>query len=260
MYNNHMEKEQKNTLITFLYLLLFYLACKFLPFEKIPGPNFVAPLLQALVLLGILIFVLLEEKKCQIPRKEGTQNPFLSFPLFLICFSNLLYLLCFQIAPSKTVDVPLFLSETLVTFFSITIEELLFRSLLFPFFQSLIQGKHSDELSILVSSACFSLMHAINFIGNAPLSVVMQMGYTLFLGVVLASITLYHKRGIYLAISFHFFFNFINSDLINALFSYQINLNYVLFNLTFGVLALLYLFFLYHRHQKGNENVTGHRN
>ena len=103
-------------------------------------------------------------------------------------------------------------------------------------------------------------MHAINFIGNAPLSVLMQMGYTLFLGVVLASITLYHKRGIYLAISFHFFFNFINSDLINALFSYQINLNYVLFNLAFGVLALLYLFFLYHRHQKGNENVTGHRN
>jgi membrane protease YdiL (CAAX protease family) len=249
-----MDKKTSNLLFSFLYLLAFYLAIKFIPFEKMTSFSWFPVMMQSLCLVLLLAMILYEVKKNGLVhrKKENHLNYLLLIPLILGCASNLLYCLFFQVAPSVSFDPVLFPLNSFKTLLSVSIEELLFRFFFLEFLICFIKdGKWKNVLVVLFSSLAFSLMHVVNFFGNAPLSVLIQIGYTFLLGGILSYLALMFESPI-VPILGHFLFNYLNTDIFVCLYSVEINLSYVLFSIGIGLILLIYLFVLYDLDRRKN--------
>lgn len=87
-------------------------------------------------------------------------------------------------------------------------EEFLFRGILVSSLSDTFKGRHGVFLTVLVSSAVFSLFHFINLAsGSAFIPVLMQVGYSFLIGAMLA--TLYIKTGgLWLCVIIHALFDF----------------------------------------------------
>lgn len=251
-----MKKETQNALLSFFYLLCLYLAVQLLPLSRWIPIHWVVTLVKiALEALLILLSIHEIRKGKMIWPKERISFLF-SLPFLLVCVSNLLYAWIFRL-PLERGGTEDFLLQTIEYLFSTTLEEMIFRIVLIYCFLLIFEKKkEKKELSLLLSALCFSLMHAINFFGNDPLSVLMQMGYTFYLGVLLGFFALYMDT--YLLPSFaHFLFNFLNNTLFSYLFpGVEITLSYVLFSVGIGVLVLLYFIFVYILKVKKKEHVS----
>lgn len=247
-----MTNKAEKLLYSFLYLFALYLAIRLLPLRKWFGSYTWAFLLVQFILLSVLVVLTVYESKRSLlkpVRNENHPNFLLLLPLLIGCSSNILYCLCFQIKAESTFTY-LFFLETLNTLAGVVVEELLFRYFFFAFLGELFQGKKNEKLFVIFfSSLAFGLMHCINFFGNNPLSVLMQIGYTFLLGILLGSLSYLYETPL-IPILGHFFFNFLNTDVFNHLYSVDVNVSYVLFSIGIGLLVLGYLGLLYYLYRR----------
>ncbi len=253
-----MDKKTSNLLFTFLYLLAFYLAIKFIPFEKLDFTSWLPMLLQVISLLLLLAWIIHETRKNGLSdrRNENHISYLLCIPYLLGCSSNLLYCLFFQKEVIIDFDALSFVLKTFDTLFGVAIEELLFRFFLVEFLLSLLKdGKWKNMLVILYSSLFFSLMHVINFYGNAPLNVLIQMGYTFALGLILGTVALLYETPVLVVIG-HFLFNYLNMDVYSCFYDVEINVSYVLFSVGIVIILLVYLVLLYDLDRRKKKRVS----
>ncbi len=253
-----MEKKTSNLLFTFLYLLSFYLAIKLVPFEKLNSVSFLPSLLRTICFCILLFLMLHEIKKNQIQHRRNPNHLSILFlvPFLLVCSSNLLYCFFFHEKQVISFDAQSFILSTIETLFSVTIEEILFRIFFIEFlFSFLKDGRWKNLLVILFSALAFSFMHVLNFFGNAPLAVLLQIGYTFYLGLIFGVMALFFESPI-LSIVFHFLFNFLNMNLYNCLYDVEITSKYVLFSFLLGFVLLIYLFVVYDLSRRKNNHVS----
>ncbi len=242
-----MDKEKKNFLYTFLYLLALYLGVKMVPFEKWIKISWIVELLKTVSYLLLLLLALWECKKENMKpnRKEPHLNYLFLIPLFLGPCSNLLYGLMFQSETGQGFDA-YFAFTAIETLECVILEEILFRLILFTFLQKVVENeKRTDVIVILLDSLFFSLMHAVNFFGNNPLNVFLQMGYTFILGVVLSNLAINFETP-FVPVFGHFLFNFLNTDLAVRIYSFDMSkVNYLLFSVAIALFVVLYTVGLY---------------
>ena len=253
-----MEKKTKNLLFTFLYLLAFYLAIRFIPFEKLDFTTSLPSLLQVILLLVLFCWMLYEIRKNGLTfrKKENHLSYLCCLPLIVGCMSNILYCLIFQKEMTISFDAVSFIFTTFKTLSGVAVEELLFRFFFLEFLLLFLKdGKWKNILVILYSSLAFSLMHVINFYGNAPLSVLLQIGYTFVLGLALGFVALMFETPS-LVILGHFLFNYLNTDVYVCLYNVDIDASYVLFSVGIVIILFLYLLVLYDLDRRKNQRDT----
>ena len=101
--------------------------------------------------------------------------------------------------------------------------------------------KHKSKLqSLIYSSLIFGSVHLLNIssLGSIPI-ILVQVGYTFFLGMILGIIYLSSKN-ILLPIIFHILFNFINDILVIELFPIKWDITFFLVNILVGIIVSLY--------------------
>ena len=246
-YNGCMNKSKKNIFYTFLYLLLLYLGMKLIPFEKISDNQYLVDGIQLVVFLILLFLCFYEVRKSKAvllnSSKEQT-TPLLLILLLPLIFSNLIYGMIFNVQPiSSNNNTFLFVITSIIC---VIIEEIVFRFFLTEFFFSIFKDNRNKELLVITLQAiCFSMMHCINFFGGNPLSVLMQLGYTLFLGFVLGLINVSVKNGFIFSVIIHALYNLINGMLIESLFSIPVTNTYIIYSITVGLYSLAIVLFCY---------------
>ena len=253
-----MEKITSNKLYSFLYLLAVYLGIKLLPLIDWLPQLWQANLIQIalyLILIGLIIY---ECRRIPLHHRKNKDHLsyFLLLPMVLGCMSNLLYCWFFGIEPKVSIDSLYFPLNSVITILCVSIEELLLRFLFFSFVEDMVRkSRYSVLWTVLFSSIAFSLMHCINFFGNAPLNVLLQLGYTFVLGLALGSLAILFESPI-IPILGHFLFNFLNTDLYVSLYQAEINTSYVLFSVGVIILLILYLILLYYLTWRKKQHAT----
>ena len=250
-----MNPKANNCLYSFLYLFALYLAIRLLPLTKWCGSLLWLSKLLLILLFAVLICLeIYESRKLQFsfPKKKHVSF-FLLLPLTIGCISNFLYCLTFQVSQNVSISA-LFSLDVISSFLGVVIEEILFRYFFIAFLDLFLkEEKRKPFYIILFSSFAFSLMHCINFFGNNPASVLLQIGYTFLLGLVFGYLTLSFSC-LTIAVLGHFLFNFLNTDLFLCFYSLIIDYKYVLFSLGIGLFVFFYLLLIYHLNQrKQNE-------
>lgn len=250
-----MDSKAKNSLYSFLYLFALYLAIRLLPLTKWCGSLlWLSKVLLIFLFAALICLGIYESRKLNFsfPKKKHISF-FLLLPLTIGCISNFLYCLIFQIPQSVSIS-PLFSLDIVSSFLGVVIEEFLFRYFFISFLDSFLkEEKKKPFYIILFSSIAFSLMHCINFFGNNPLSVLLQIGYTFLLGFAFGYLTLSFSC-LQIAVFGHFLFNFFNTDLFIHFYDLTIDYKYVLFSLGIGLFIFFYLFLIYHLNwRKQNE-------
>lgn len=237
-----MGKEAKNCLYAFLYLLALYLGIKMLPLQRWIQIPWLVFLVQFCLYFGLILLILSEAKKGKMKRQaiQRKSHLLLLVPYLIGASSNLLYGLFFHLTPTIKVDIDL-LSVAALTLECVTIEELLFRYIFLDFLIGILKDSKNKRMEVIFFDAlAFSLMHCINFFGNNPLNVLLQIGYTFILGCILSSIALITEYPL-LPIAGHFLFNFLNTDLVIRIYELDMSrIDYIVFSLSIGMLMIAY--------------------
>lgn len=238
-------KNTRNLILSFLYLLCLYLSVKFLPLSDwIPLP-WATILVRTFLLFLLSALAIYEARKYRPYPSEKRIHPLFFLPFWIICSSNLLYG-GMMLNIEFSIDWPIFLASAAELVVSVLLEEILFRLLLLEaLLVWLEKRKQGNILSLLLCAFCFSLMHLINLLGNTWDSVLIQLGYTFFLGIVLSFIALYSNRT-FLPFLAHASFNFLNSLLFSSVYTLgTMTWQYVVLASLLGIIFLLYLLILY---------------
>ena len=243
-----MDKTNKNLLITFLYLLCFYLAICLFPFSRYIQLEWLSSLIDLLVRTIFLLWVFFEVKRSKLPFliKSNRKISYLFLLPFVICFlSNFIWAFLSKAEPISNIAGGVFYIDLITVIVSASIEELLFRFLLLSFFLNLFKNKKRGEIiAVLLSALSFSLMHCINFYGNPPLAVVSQLGYTLILGFILGILSVKYDNLITPIIG-HCLYNIFNMTLFTFFFQIDYSLEYYIYSIVLGVVAVLYSLVIY---------------
>lgn len=243
-----MNKSVQNKLYSFLYLLALYLGIKLLPLNTWISNIYLADSIRIILYIIVIALAIYEIKKMgslSLVYKEHLSY-FLLLPFVLGCISNILYSLFFKVEMTISFVASLFVIDSFETLFCVIIEELLFRMILFLLFNELIkESKYKDLLVILFTSLSFAFMHVINFYGNNPLNVLLQIGYSFVLGLILGFIAFYFETPI-LCVLGHFLFNYLNTNVYVILYQSEITVSYIIFNALLAFILFIYLFVLYY--------------
>lgn len=239
-----MIKENKNNLLSFLYLLCLYLACNLIPYNKITNIAWVQILIKCGFFFIVSTLCFLEYKKSNIIKLTGKLKFYFVFPLFIGCCSNFIYIIFCKDASLSVFEYKTFLLNVIKVFLSVYIEEMLFRVFCLSLFLNLFNDKN-EIISILLSSFLFSIMHCINFYGNDYINVLIQLGYTFILGLILSIIKLSFKHSFYLVFIGHFLFNTINMELFTSLYLINYDALYFIISIIISILCLCYSIFIY---------------
>lgn len=224
--------------------------CVVLLINSIPFALFIKDLLLLSILeiskrvAALVTFVILSKKeKLDKPKIEKIgKKTFLFIPFIIAFVSN--FIVCWinkeimfeQI--NYTNIIIGFINMLLVAL----VEELLFRHLLLNEFS---KNNTSKFLPILYSSLIFGGIHLLNIssLGDIPYCL-LQSVYTFFLGLLFAYS--YTKlKNIFVPITMHFLFNFLNDVLVVELYNINYNLNFFIVNITVGLLLCVYGVILY---------------
>lgn len=250
-------KENKSLLITFSYLLLFYLALNLIPYEKFSSYEWVTILIKVMFFAALVILCIYEilHIKYQLGKKEKYISTFYYFPLFIGCCSNWIYALICSKQPNISIDVTMFSLTAIQSAFSVAIEEMIFRGIFLVFWsQSLKETKYKNVLAILFTSIAFSLMHVINFYGNNPIAVLGQIGYTFVLGMILGVIGFTCKYQIIIPFIAHFLFNFFNQIVYSSFYKTEYSMNYWIVSASVAAFCIVYTLFVYYMFYRKKEN------
>lgn len=245
-----MEARRKNTAKDRTYTFLILL-CLYLFFVSFPYKNFVSgfhgELLQSAGRLIFIVFAFLSFSRYGFPEENffAKDKPiaFLFLPLFLLCFTNLLYLAIdngnIAANPNYLYLFHYFGYYLLVAF----AEELLFRYALI----AVLPKTWRKEWRLLLSALIFALLHLANlFAGSNVLSTLAQVGYTFVLGLFLGFIYLY-GGGFLLAFLLHFLFDFFNAGLYSLLNDKEESSVFYVVNIAIGAALIIYSLLIYRK-------------
>lgn len=242
----------KQRLYSIAYLICLILLINSLPFSMFIDNEIVLFIINLVIKILSIIYICRYIKKEELNTlKLDSQNisSLKLLPLILLCGSNFMVVL-FQ-NPTLNKDIDLFKIVTgLVISLGISIvEELLFRSQVLEEFLH----KKSKIQSLIYSSLIFGAVHLLNIssFGSIP-NILVQVGYTFFLGLVVGVIYLTSKN-IILPIIYHFLFNFINDILVVELYKIKWDLTFFIVNIVLGIFVLIYILFLLKINKQGDD-------
>lgn len=228
---------KKTTFITFLYSILIYLGICLFPFnQSIPNED-ISQLVKILLLLICFIFLLFDNRHND--AFKGRRLCPLYFPLIIGAFSNFLTLIFTRFT---ICDINVFaLIEDIILFSLIACnEEIIFRFLFLDAFINKFENrKYSKMLGILLSSVLFSLCHLINAFSFDIVIVLLQVAYSLCLGIVLAIVRIESK--LTYSLFGHILFNVFNGIIFENVFSFIDTSNsYIIVNVVIGSICVIY--------------------
>ncbi len=156
----------------------------------------------AMLAAGTMVFLYVQKRRLTPPWKERGKLPLLLLILLPLVAMSLYYLL---ISRSFTFT---FMAPLVATLLVGIAEETMFRRILFIRLLQMDQDRNFKK-PLLISAGCFSLLHAVNMLGGAPIpQVLMQLAVTFIAG--LFYVLLYdYTRNIYLLILMHFLWDYI---------------------------------------------------
>ena len=237
-----LKKKLTNNQIDALILILGYLFCASFPFSLfIKNNDILVNTLSFVLILAYLLFIitfLILNKKIKINRNPiNIKNILLISPSLVVVISNYFYLFfvksSFQITSS-------IIYQLCLTVIVVTLEELLFRGILFS------ELKEEKPLTrILITSVLFGLCHISRFFSSFNPIDLLSVLYTFALGLVIG--LLYEYGGSLIsAIIFHFLFNFLNQNMFECFKIENDNyIAYILSNISIALIAGGYLLFIY---------------
>ncbi len=167
--------------------------------------------------------------------------------LFFLIYIALSLIFGVKISVNKYIDYNALSSILLVLLFASIIEELIFRGIIFQLFLS----RYNKAVIIIISSLLFAAVHSAN------LNITALAMLNIFLAGIVFSIMYYTTKSLWLPISFHFFWNSIqslvcglnvsgNSYLVSLLSVEVTSIQPMLFGADFGaeggIIATLWLF------------------
>ena len=163
----------------------------------------------ARICTGILLLIIFRKMF----KKAGAgSNPAFLIPSLLFAAWNVFY----NISSGNRFGTANTFIEAFITALAPAIfEEALFRGI---FLYNLQKKGHSDLAAMLISSLLFSALHLTNIIGMDAVSVALQLGYSLVIGMSLAAVYL-KNRSILQVIAIHFLIDFSNRIYISEVFS-----------------------------------------
>ncbi|MGI6735035.1 MAG: CPBP family intramembrane glutamic endopeptidase [Bacilli bacterium] len=175
----------------------------------------------------------------------------LLIPLFIVVFSNWIVVLVDKTQVLSNINTTLMIQGISLDFLSAFAEEVVFRLILISQFLK-IKGKFQ---TILYSSLIFASSHLINISSlETIIPVLLQVGYTFFLGIGLAFMYVITQKFIW-SFMFHFTFNVINGTVVRALFTAAKPIPFYTINVLVGILAVAYGIWLYKFFKTRGEKV-----
>lgn len=234
-----MERKEKQSLYSVIYLILITLLFVSIPFGLFIESEIILFIINSIIRTLCIIYSLLyikKEKLNKLKFNQITKKSLILLPLLILPFSNFFVVLFNNYHLTNEINYFRLTSDILLAILIATLEEITFRSQLLPE----INKHKNDFIAIVLSSVIFGSVHLLNInsLGSIPY-VLSQVVYTTLLGFVLGIIYLLSKN-IILPIIFHALFNIINEVLIENLFNIKWNLSFFLINITIGILVLIY--------------------
>jgi membrane protease YdiL (CAAX protease family) len=241
---NNTRSSFKNQLYTIAIAILLYVALVSLPYGSWIKDSNWSNFTITMIRLGSLIGFYFYFKYYQI-KKDGLPsrlNIFLFIPFFIMCFSNLIFLLFTLSFPWSMTNSLYVLNWLIYALCTALVEEYLFRFGLI----NVLYKKFSKEWTLLISSAVFALLHLVNLFSGSSVGVTFaQVGYTFVLGLILGFLYLYGGGHFWLVVLYHFCFNFFNDYLFILLYQGEWDYRFYVTNIVIGVVVLAYGVFLY---------------
>lgn len=237
-----LKKKLTNNQIDALILILGYLFCASFPFSLfIKNNDVLVNTLSFILILAYLTFIiifLILNKKIKISRNPiNIKNILLISPSLIVVVSNYFYLFFVKSSFEITSSI---IYQLCLTVIVVTLEELLFRGILFS------ELKEEKPLTrILIASALFGLCHISRFFSSFNPIDLLSVLYTFALGLVIG--LLYEYGGSLIsAIIFHFLFNFLNQNMFECFKIENDNyIAYILVNVSIALIAGGYLLLIY---------------
>ena len=211
---------------------------------------FIINLIIKIVSIVYILFYIRKENLNKLKCERIDHNTFKLIPLLLLCASNFVVVLFQKSSINTSIDIFEIITGLILSIGVGIIEELLFRS---QVLEEFLQYK-SKPKALLYSSLIFSSVHLLNIssLGSVP-SVLIQVGYTFYLGLVVGVIYLASKN-IFLPIVFHILFNFLNDILVAELFVMKWDYIFFLVNILLGVVLFGYLLLIFkNKSEKGDD-------
>lgn len=198
-------------------------------------------LLQAIT-LAVLVFVTLKCGYKDIYKSpRGVKSPTLIVAAFLVAFANFPIYSIFS-GKAEINDGTAMLLLILNCIVVGIEEELFFRAIVYPFIKNKLDGKRNKIiLSVVFSSAIFSLFHLFNLFSGDVGYTLLQVFYTFFLGCMLS--TVYESEdNIFICAAVHATFNFCGNIVRVAgngeYFSFQLVLTVSIVAVLAGIITL----------------------
>ena len=228
-----------------LFALLFIFVGSF-PVDLLNISSFYRLLIQiGLRFLLVLYYIyILWSYRINIFKFANYRNGLLFLPFVLVCFSNLIAAGISGANFASGSSIKFLILVIIYHLLGVICEEFLFRL----FIQNSLVNASSLK-RIFASAGIFALFHLLNLVNvsnvNALIGVLIQVGYSFFLGLILALIFEY-TYSLPLCIGFHFIFNFFNLIFVENIYSIILSdAAKYLTAIVIGVVAVIYGVILY---------------
>lgn len=237
--------ERKQSWYNVLFVICVVLLINSIPFALFIKDVLLLNILEVSKRVAALVtlLVLVKKEKLDKPKIEKLgSKTFLFMPFILAFVSNFVVCLVNKETMFEQINYTNIIFGFINMLLVALVEELLFRHLLLNEF---IKNNPKKFMAILYSSLIFGGIHLLNVgsLGDIPYCL-LQSVYTFFLGLLFAySYTT--LKNIFVPITMHFLFNFLNDVLVVELFNINYNLNFFLINIGIGLLLCVYGLILY---------------
>lgn len=242
-----MKKRRVQILLFFFSFAFLYSLLNYIPFAYFLDqiPFLVTRLVVYFFLTAAVIFF---KHKLQIEVEKPHQQIGFAylFPFLFPCLVDLIYCEIFHADLNPNFRGDILTLEIFIDFFDSIFEDVVFVDIAIALLFELIENRHKRNLkSILISSLFFSLIRCYVFLYNDPFYSLFSLCVTFAVTFSCGYLAIYYDSPL-IPIAFHLLFNILNFVLVPLYFSFEIEVEYYLFNSSGIVLLCLYTLFLYH--------------
>ena len=235
-----MNNEEKKKYYSIAFLVSLVLLINSIPFSLLITNELLLFAIDLIIKTASIFYIIRYIKKDNLNKLKFTElkkGTIKLLPLSLLFMSNFIVIMFQQTPLNTTIDYFDIFTKIILAIGVSVIEELLFRGQIMEEFLK----KQKPVKAILYSSMIFGGVHLLNIssIGTIP-TVLAQVGYTAFLGLILGYIY-YKSNNIIVPIAFHFLFNTFNDIIVTELFSLKWDLTFFIVNISIGIIVLLYI-------------------
>lgn len=230
----------KKRLYSIIYLISLVLLLNSIPFYLFIKNQLILILLN-IAIKGFSIYYILNYIKKEglnpLKKEKITASIVRLVPLIFLCFSNFIVAVVQDSTVRNNINITSIIYGLITAVGVGIVEELLFRS---QVLEEFLRHKNKKE-AIFYSSLIFGSIHLLNLSSIASIpSVLTQIAYTFFLGIVLGYIYV-NTKNIYIPIVFHILYNFINSVLVVEIFYIKWNFTFFIVNIFVGIIVFIYM-------------------